>query len=799
MKKNNAQTPKKAKVALTKQEVKVIKNRMSELKNGTKNSTQKAIPYIDMFRDGICKVTENYFTKTVQFYDITYRLATFDEKNSIFSKYCDLLNYFDNSIKFQLTFENQNSNVEDLLSELDIPSQEDDFNDIRKEYSEMLKNQLIQGTNGRVIKKFITFGIEADDLKSARPRLNSIGDEIIAMLENIGVKGEILKGKERLQVLYKTLNPFSNNPFLFDWNYRAKTGASTKDFIAPQFIKFYKDYFEMSNCYGSINTINILAGELSDEILYDYLSQSHLFSLNIHVKPFDQIEALKFIRAKKRDVEQMKIDEQKKAIKGGWDPDILPPDITMYIEELENMLADLNSKNERLFNITLTIKNYAESKKNMKLQQELLKRITQKNNCKISELEYIQEQALGSSLALGYNTVQINRAITTSEIAAFVPFTSQELFSSINIAAYYGLNSLSNNMIFADRKMLKNPNGLVLGTPGSGKSFSVKREIFDCFLKTNDDILICDPEGEYYPLVHKLKGQVIKISSNSKQHINPMDIIIEDINIDENPISMKSDFIISLMELIVGGGGITAEERSVIDRCVRQIYNRFFNTNPTPETMPLLSDLLEEFNQVGEKASRVANSLEMYVTGSQNVFNHRTNVDVNNRLVCFDIKDLGNQLKKLGMLILQDVVWSRVAINRGKKATRYYMDEFHLLLKDAQTAKYSTEMWKRFRKWGGMPTGITQNVKDLLLSQEIENIFDNSDFVYILNQSAGDREILADKLHISQEQIQYVTNSGQGKGLIRFGDTILPFKDEFPRDTVMYSLMTTNPNESKTV
>lgn len=367
-------------------------------------------------------------------------------------------------------------------------------------------------------------------------------------------------------------------------------------------------------------------------------------------------------------------------------------------------------------------------------------------------------------------------------------------------ATYYGVNTLSGNMIRANRSRLKNPNGLILGTPGSGKSFSVKREILDCFLTTTDDIIVCDPEGEYFPLVQALHGQLIRIASNSEQHINPMDISIDDY-LFENPMEIiadKSDFLISLCEIIVGGRyGLSSEERSVIDKCVQRIYKDFIESKPTAEKMPLLSDLQNELKKEGEVALRVSNSLEMFVNGSQNLFNHHTNIDMQNRLICFDIKELGNQLKKVGMLIVQDTVWNRVSQNREKKKiTRYYIDEFHLLLKEEQTAKYSAEIWKRFRKWGGVPTGITQNVKDLLQSQEVENIFDNSDFVYMLNQASGDRDILAEKLHISKEQMEYVTNSGPGEGLIRYDKVLLPFTDHFPTNTEMYRLMTTKPSEA---
>ena len=790
------QPSKKIPVKLTKEEIRELENRMAAIrkKNNRKASTQNTIPYTEMFRDGICWVHGNFYTRTIQFFDINYRLATFEEKNSIFSKYCDLLNYFDNTIQFQLTFENQRGNVEDLLEELEIPQQDDEFDGIRQEYSDMLKTQLVQGSNGRVLRKFITFGIESENLKTARMKLDGIAAEIINMLKAIGVKGTIMNGSQRLEAIYKSLSPFSDEPFIFDWGYRARSGMSTKDFIAPPSMQFKKSQFQISNAYGSIHSINILAGELSDEVLDDYMSLDHLLCINMHIKPYDQVEALKFIKLKLTDVEQMKIDEQKKATRSGYDPDILPPSIKMYSAELEKMLEDLNSKNERLYVVTLTIRNYAESKKALKLQEDLLKRITQKNNCKLFPLEYMQEQGLGASLPLGFNEIPIERILTTSAVAAWVPFTTQELFQG-NDATYYGLNTLSNNMILANRKKLKNPNGLVLGTPGTGKSFSSKREMTDVYLKTTDDIFVCDPEGEYRPLVENLHGQVIKIATSSHHYINPMDIVWDEKQ-DEDAIAIKADFIISLCELVVGGKyGLMPEERSVIDRCVRQIYNRFLNNNPTPEKMPILSDLLEELHHSGEHGERVAASLEMYVSGSQNLFNHRTNVNLQNRLVCFDIKELGTQLRKIAMLIIQDQVWNRVSANRGSKSTWYYIDEFHLLLKDEQTAKYSVEMWKRFRKWGGIPTGLTQNVKDLLQSQEIENIFDNSDFIYMLSQAAGDRDILAEKLHISEQQIKFVTNAGCGQGLIFFEYVILPFKDAFPKDTLMYQLMTTDPED----
>lgn len=777
------------KVQLSKKERKQIEARLNKLLK-KEYSVQNTIPYMEMYKDGICQVTENYYTRTIRFSDIDYQLVDYDSAGKIFDDYCRILNYFDEKIKFQLTFENQTIDINTLLKEIDIPEQDDKFNEIRKEYADMLKKQLIEGNNGKTVYKYLTFGTEANSYKRAKNRLDNIANEIINQFKAMDVTAVALNGEERLKALHKSLNPFSDDEFIFDWKYRAAAGLSTKDFIAPPSMKFRKRNFDIGNAKGRVTMMQILAGELSDRILNELFESDELFCVNIHVKPYDQTEALKFIRLKLTAVEAMKIDEQKKASRSGYDNDILPPQIPMYIDELKSMLEDLNSKDERLFIITLTIRHYAQSGKELDLQSERLKRIANKNNCKIIPLDNQQEEALGSSLILGNNQIEISRIITTSATAAFFPFTTRELFEK---GTYYGLNSLSHNMIMCDRKSLKNPNGLFLGTPGAGKSMSVKREILDIYLKTKDDIIICDPEGEYFPLVSALDGQVIEISSDSMQHINPMDIELD--SQEGDPIAIKSDFIISLCEIIIGGTGLEPTEKSVIDKCVRSIYTQFAK-NPIEANMPTLYDLYTELKAAGDIAERVATSLDLYVTGSHNVFNHTTNVNLDNRIVCFDIKKLGTQLKKVGMLIVQEMVWNRVSTNRGlQKSTRYYIDEFHLLLKEIQTAKYSAEIWKRFRKWGGIPTGITQNVKDLLSSSEIENIFDNSDFIYLLNQSAGDREILAEKLHLSESQLKYVTNVEPGNGIIIYNNVKLPFTDRIESDTKMYKLMTTKLGE----
>ena len=759
-------------------------------------SAQDTIPYKEIRPDGICRVTDRFYTKTVQFLDINYQLARNEDKNIIFENYCDFLNYFDTSISVQLSFLNQTMDISEYEKAIDIKSRDDEFNDIREEYTEMLKGQLARGNNGIVRKKYITFGIEADNIQNAKQRLERIEADILNNFKVLGVRAFPLSGIERLELLHNCFNG-DGSKLNFSWNLIAKTGLTTKDFIAPTSFDFSDGRtFRMGNTIGAVSFLHILAPELTDELLKNFLDIQSSLAVNIHIKSIDQTEAIKMIKRKITDIDKMRIEEQKKAVRSGYDMDILPPDIMTFGVDAKKLLEDLQSRNERLFLVTVLVMNTGRTRKELENRTFEASAIAQQKNCPLRRLDYQQEDGLMASVPIGINNIEIQRSLTTSSTAIFVPFTTQELFSDSPEALYCGLNALSNNMIMVDRKLLKNPNGLILGTPGSGKSFSAKREITNAFLITADDIIICDPEAEYYPLVGRLKGQVIKVSQNSTQYINPMDI---NLNYSEGdtPIALKSDFILSFCELIMGGkNGLEAVEKTLIDRAVISVYRNYL-ADPKPENMPILGDLYDEIKKQPEKeAQRIAAALELYVNGSLNIFNHRTNVDIHNRLVCFDIKELGTQLKKVGMLIVQDQVWNRVTVNRSEgKATRYYIDEFHLLLKEEQTAAYSVEIWKRFRKWGGIPTGITQNVKDLLTSREVSNVFENSDFVYMLNQAQGDREILAKQLNISQQQMTYVTHSEAGEGLIFYGNVILPFIDRFPKDTELYRVMTTKPGE----
>ena len=750
-----------------------------------------------MYPDGICRVTDTYFTKTIQYQDINYQLSQNEDKTAIFDGWCDFLNYFDSSVKFQLSFVNKSATKDNWSKSISIPLQGDNFDSIRREYTEMLQNQLARGNNGLVKTKYLTFGIESETLRTAKPRLDRIETDILNNFKRLGVSAQPLNGLERLRVMHGIFHLDEKEPFRFSWDWLAPSGLSVKDFIAPSSFEFKTgSNFGIGNRIGTVSFLQILAPELNDRLLADFLDMESSIVVSLHIQSVDQVKAIKTIKRKITDIQKMTIEEQKKAVRSGYDMDIIPSDLATYGSEAKKLLQDLQSRNERMFLLTFTLLNIADSKQQLDNQVFQASGIAQKYNCALTKLDFRQEEGLMSSLPLAYNQIEIQRGLTTSSVAIFVPFTTQELFQESKEALYCGLNALSNNLIMVDRKLLKNPNGLILGTPGSGKSFSAKREIANVFLVTDDDIIICDPEAEYGPLVERLEGQVIRISPTSSDFINPMDLNLN-YSDDENPLSLKSDFILSLCELVVGGkDGLQPVEKTIIDRCVRLVYRKYLN-DPRPENMPILEDLYNELRKQDEKeAQYIATALEIYVTGSLNVFNHRTNVDIRSRVVSYDIKELGKQLKKIGMLIVQDQVWNRVTVNReAHKSTRYYIDEMHLLLKEEQTAAYTVEIWKRFRKWGGIPTGITQNVKDLLSSREVENIFENSDYVYMLNQASGDRQILAKQLNISPHQLSYVTHSSEGEGLLFYGNIILPFVDHFPKDTELYRIMTTKPQE----
>ena len=794
--------------ALKEQKRNLKKNKYSPEKKKTKGSlldiifkrekkrftVEDTIPYLRMLKNGICQVDEKRYNKTIAFQDINYQLALEEDRDLIFNQFANFLNSFDPSVSVQLSYVNQLGRNQEMEDAIKIPDKGDDYDEIRLEFRNMLKSQLAKGNNGLKKSKYITFTVEADKLEQAVAMLERLEIDILSNFKSMGVRAESLNGEERLKLLHNMLNPDKR----FDFSYEdLKPRESTKNRIVPDEFNFTPSkYFKFGKYIGAVSHFQILASELSDRMLAEFLDIEDNINISFHIQAIDQSEAIKMVKRKNTDIDKMRIEENKKAVRSGYDMDILPSDLITYGEDVKNLLKDLQTRDERMFLVTIVYMNFARTLQKLDTTIAQISSIANKHNCKLKKLDHQQEQGLVSILPLGVNQIEIERGLTSSSTAVFIPFTTEELFIDSKNSLYYGLNALSHNLIMADRKLLKNPNGLILGTPGSGKSFSAKREMANAILVTDDDVIICDPEGEYGSLVEEFNGKVIKVSSKSKDYLNPLDINMN-YGDGDAPLKDKANFIMSLLELVVGGSGLTAAEKSVIDRCLPKIYEKYFE-DPKPENMPILQDLYDMLRKQEEAVGRkLATEMEIYVTGSLNVFNNHSNVDLNKKLLCFDIKELGTQLKKIGMLVIQDQVWNKVSQNRGNRATRYYIDEFHLLLKEEQTAQYSVEIWKRFRKWGGIPTGITQNVKDLLTSQEIENIFDNTDFVLMLNQASGDRDILAKKLKISPYQLNYITNSNAGEGLLFFGNTIVPFIDKFPKDTMLYKLMTTKPEEAK--
>ena len=790
--------------------------RLKELKRREKESgrvrrpesTQETLGFETVFRDGICRVRKGFYTKMLHFADMNYELLDDEEQDDVLRAYGKFINYFDPGISFQIFLFNRHMGEGQVRSRFEIPLRGDGHDDIREEFSGMLKDLSRKGTNGVRKDRYLIFGIEAGCYKEARARLCTIERDVVRNLTEMGTRVTPLDGRARVEVMYEFFNQYSLSPFRFSFDQMRESGNSVKDYVAPPgFDLRFPSRFKCGRMYGSAYYLDLIAPNLTDGLIKRLLDLDDNLTVSIHMSTLAPVAAMKLIKRNLSDVQSSKINEQKRAVRQGYDMDIMPPDILKDERDLMEQLRILGSNNEKIIHISIIICIFGRTKKE---HEELVQRVSgivQTESCELKCLMYKQEAGINAASPIGVNDTGENRTLTTSAAAILVPFNTQELFME-GEALYYGMNSLTGNMIMADRKRLRTPNGIILGTPGSGKSFAAKREIMGVFIMTDDDIIIVDPEGEYFPLVRALGGEVIRLATDSRDFLNPMDIQVVHRD-DGEALKLKSDFLITLCDAIAGGKeGLANDEKGIIDDCIRDIYRRFFE-DPRPERMPVLEDLYVALlhyvprdtdealaMDARSKAVRIANSLVLYVNGSQNYFNHRTTVDSNNRIICFDIRDLGAQLKPLGMLIAQDAVWNRVSLNRQRRvATRYYCDEFHLLLRDRQTAAYAVEMWKRFRKWGGIPTGLTQNVGDFLRSEEIEGILGNSDFIYLLNQNAKDQAILKDKLGLSERQMQKVTNTEPGSGLIIFNDVVIPFADRYPKDSLSYRLMSTRPGE----
>lgn len=781
----------------------------AKMKGEIPESAQDTIPYRVPYEDGIFESAAGYFTQTIAFEDITYQLLDNDPKNVLFERWCTLINYFNPDIHFQFNYGNMEMDRDVYAKDFVIPLQEDGHNVVRKEYSDMLIRQFAKGTNNLKKERYLTYGIYAKDYKNAKLKLMKISKQLEKYLHKFNSRCHVLTGYERLELLFRIFHPASKEKLMWNWDMPVKTGLSSKDFIAPSSFSFKSGpdlnatrYFRVGDRVGAVSYLQVFASDMEDRIIADVMNLGSNVWISIHSDAMSRKEALDYAKGNVTDIQAMVITNQKNAVRSGFDMDLLPPELETYKDAGDKLYRDIQRKNEQMYHTTITVVQTAATRKELEENIFELNGILSAYQCRLERLDNRQEQGYMSALPLGNNTIEVKRTFTTTDMAIFIPFTTKELYT--NNGQYYGMNSLSNNVIMENRKRLVNPNGLIFGMPGFGKTFFVKREILDMFLRTKDDRLTIDPEGEYGMLYKLLGGQVIKIALNSRIHINPMEINLSaknEMDRDYDPIAAKCNFVVSMCELILGNNAVLSKkETAVIDTACKNIYHRF-ERNPAPGNMPILEDLYNELRSLPGEMKQIGSDLSIalsrYVSGSLSYFNHRSNIDINARLVCFDLKEMDANQRDLTMLIIQDTIWNRVTKNREQgKWTWVDIDEFHLLLRSPITAAYSVEIWKRFRKWGGLPTGITQNIKDLFRSPEIQNILDTTNFIAMLNQAGDDARLLAEHLDLSEEEEAYIKSGEPGKGLLWIEQAKIPFEDEFPPNTICYRVMTTKPGEA---
>lgn len=774
-------------------------NRDLDLKQAIKKrakptSVQESICYRRLMEDGICEIVPGFYSKTIKFEDITYQLLDRDGKVDVFTRYCEFLNYFDPQIHVQISIVNRAIDKVDFKNQMFLKYREDNLNEAREEYNKMLNEKMMQGQSNMIREKYLTFTVKAVDYRNAVQILYRVENDILNNFKSFGAQAHVLNGHERLALMYYFFNGAES--FIFDYNYLLAYDLSTKDFIAPDSFDFKrKNLYAMGQRYGQTVFLKDLPPDLSDKLVAELSDLPIGMNINIHIDSIEQDKAFDLVKQKISFMEQQKIDEERKAINKGYDLSMIPWELRYSLDEAEDLLDNLQNKNQRIFKFTCLVHVSADTLEDLDDYIYQIKSVARKNNCKMGDLDYLQEEAMNSSLPIGVNLIDIHRTLTTASTAIFIPFTTQELFQPGGM--YYGINSISRNLIFFDRKSLKNANGFILGTPGSGKSFAAKREMLNVLLNSDDEVLVIDPEREYGAIANGLHGEVIHISAGSKNHINPFDMTV-DYSDSDDPLLLKSEFVLSLCELIVGGNeGLSSIAKTIIDRVTKLTYTKYL-ADPKPENMPTLVTFHEILKQQPEpETQELALGLELYVTGSLSVFSKPTNINISNRFIVYDIKDLGKQLKTLGMLIVLDQIWNRITVNRAiGKRTWIYMDEIYLLFQNEYSANYLFELYKRARKWGGVPTGITQNVEDLLISDLARRMLSNSDFILMMNQAATDRAELEKLLNISSRQGNYVTNVSPGQGLLFCGSTIVPFTDNFPKNTNLYKMMTTKPDET---
>ena len=758
------------------------------------SSAQDIIPIKALWPDGIFLVGRNKYSKCYKFLDINYAVASNEDKEAMFIDYSELLNSLDTGAMAKITINNRRINKVDFEKQILLDLKNDGLDEYRKEYNQMLVNKTKEA-NEIIQEKMITISVYKKSVEDARNYFNRVGADLISKFNSLGSKCMELNAEERLRILHDFYRTGEETSFRFDITNDMRKGHNFRDFICPDSFEFKTDYFKMGNRYGRVIFLKEYASFIKDSMITELTELNRNLMLSIDVIPIPMDEAVKEAENRRLGIETNITNWQRKQnANNNWNS-ILPYDMEQQRLESKEFLDDLTTRDQRMFISITTMVITADTKEDLDANTDNIEQIASKGLCQMGILRFQQYDGLNLVLPIksDFNRIRALRTLTTESLAVLMPFKVQEIRHENGI--FYGQNVISKNMIIADRKQLLNGNSFILGVSGSGKSFTAKEEIAAIkMLDPKADIILVDPEREYSKLVKAYNGEVIKISATSQNHINAMDMNAD--YGDGNPVILKSEFILSLCEQLIGSGNLGAKQKSLIDRCTANVY-RVFQQGNYQGIPPTLQDFREELLRQNEpEAKEIALAIELFTNGSLNTFAMQTNVDTSNNLICYDILDLGKQLQPIGMLVVLDSILNKITSNRSKgKNTYIFIDEIYLLFQYEYSANFLFTLWKRVRKYGAFATGITQNVEDLLQSHTARTMLANSEFIIMLNQASTDRIELAKLLNISEPQMSYITNVGAGEGLIKVGSSIVPFVNHFPKNTKLYKLFTTKPGE----
>lgn len=751
-------------------------------------SVQQVIPIQAIWADGVFQVGRNKFTRTYKFMDINYAVASREDQEAMFLEYSELLNSFDSGATTKITINNRRLNRQDFEKAILIPMREDGLDVYREEYNEMLLEKAT-GSNRIVQEKYVTVSVYKKTVEEARNYFTRVGTDLMSHFARLGSKCVELDATERLRALHDFYRTGEETAFFFDLTQAMKKGHSFKDFICPDSFEFERDYFKMGDRYGRVLFLRDYASYIKDDMIAELTELNRNLMLSIDIIPVPTDEAVREVENRLLGVETNITNWQRRQNANNNFSAVVPYDMEQQRKESKEFLDDLTTRDQRMMFGILTIVHTADTKKELDADTETLLTIARQHLCQMSTLKFQQMDGLNTALPIGQRKINAVRTLTTESLAVLMPFRVQEIMDEGGI--YCGENAISHNLIMCNKAKLLNPNSFLLGVPGSGKSFSAKMLIVFLALATGDDILICDPEREYASLIEAMGGEVIRIAAGSKDHINAMDMV-EGYGDGGNPVIDKSEFVLSLFEQL-DKKGVSAKEKSIIDRCTAAVYDDYQQGGNMPTLCMLRDKILE---QPEREAQDLALELELFTSGSLDAFAHESNVDVKNRMVVYDILDLGKQLKTMGLLVITDAMLNRVTENwKLGKRTHIFLDEFHVVFENEYSGAFFNSAWRRFRKRNAYPNAITQNVDYLLDSVLARTMLSNSEYIVMLNQAAPDREKLAQLLNISNEQMGYITNADAGCGLIKYGSSLVPFVNQFPKNTKLYQLMTTKPGE----